>query len=184
VSDLRYPDPPLADEHVRLRPGCEADVRPAFEATQDPLILRFTRVPPDQTEDELRQFLCGGEALCAAGTVLSLVIADASTDAFLGTIALMRFSWPDRRGEIGYWVAPSARGRGVATRAVRLLSRWALGDLGLARLALHVHPDNRTSQTVAERAGFTREGVLRSWEERHGERVDTVVFSLLPGEVA
>jgi RimJ/RimL family protein N-acetyltransferase len=66
---------------------------------------------------------------------------------------------------------------------VRLLAPWALRELRLARVALHTTPDNKASQRVAERAGFTREGVLRSFEEHDGRRVDVVVFSLLPADL-
>ena len=88
-----------------------------------------------------------------------------------------------RRAGIGYWLLPEARGKGLATRAVRLVSRWALSDLGLPRLGLFAEPSNVHSQRVAERAGFHREGVLRSWAEIDGRRVDYVAFSLLPADL-
>jgi RimJ/RimL family protein N-acetyltransferase len=64
-----------------------------------------------------------------------------------------------------------------------LLARWALEEAGLARLELVTDPDNIASQKVAKHAGFRREGVLRSYIERRGERQDCVIFSLLPGEL-
>ena len=89
-----------------------------------------------------------------------------------------------RTGHIGYWVARHARGRGVATRALRTLCRWALTELGLQRLELVTDPENRASHRVAENVGFRREGVLRSHlEHRDGRRRDSVMFSLLPGEL-
>jgi RimJ/RimL family protein N-acetyltransferase len=88
-----------------------------------------------------------------------------------------------RRGSIGYWLLPEARGKGLASRAVKLVSRWALRDLTLARLALLTEPANRRSQRVAERNGFQEEGVLRSYTEIDGRRVDNVSFSLLPGDL-
>jgi RimJ/RimL family protein N-acetyltransferase len=84
--------------------------------------------------------------------------------------------------EIGYWLAPEARGRGAATRALRLLSSWALRELPIARLQLTTDVENDASQRVATRAGFTREAVLRAWFDDRGERRDAVMFSLLPGE--
>ena len=87
-------------------------------------------------------------------------------------------------GHIGYWCAPEARGRGTTTRALRRLCRYALDELGLERLDLMTDIENVASQRVAEKVGFQREGVLRS-HVRHpnGYRRDSVLFSLLPGEL-
>jgi len=183
VTTLRYPDPPLQDGVVRLRPWAAHDIAPATAATRDPSIPRYTRVPEHQTEEGLREFIALRAVAREAGEALTFVVADAGSDAFLGTVALLRFDWEQRRGEIGYWLASWARGRGVMTRAVALLSRWALADLGLARLALHTYVENAVSQAVAVRCGFRREGVLRSYEERKGRRYDVVVFSLVPGDL-
>jgi RimJ/RimL family protein N-acetyltransferase len=90
-----------------------------------------------------------------------------------------------RTGHVGYWCASGARGRGITTTALRLLSRYAFDELGLERLELVTDPDNHASQRVAEKAGYRREGILRS-HIRHpdGRRRDSVMFSLLPGELA
>ena len=77
---------------------------------------------------------------------------------------------------IGYWLLPQARGRGLATRAVRLLSDWAFADLELARLRLFTEPENERSQRVAERCGFMRQGVLLAHDEIDGRMVDLVEF--------
>jgi RimJ/RimL family protein N-acetyltransferase len=87
------------------------------------------------------------------------------------------------RAELGYWLLPEGRGRGRATRALRLVSRWALNQPGVARLELATSPDNVPSQRVAERSGFRREGILRSYHMVNGRREDAVFFSLLPGEL-
>jgi RimJ/RimL family protein N-acetyltransferase len=97
------------------------------------------------------------------------------------------FGWigDQRNGEVGYWMRRDARGRGLTTRALNLISRWALDVLGCARLQLRADLLNLPSQRVAEKAGFTREGVLRSvhFNPRQNRRVDFVMFSLLPGEL-
>jgi ribosomal-protein-alanine N-acetyltransferase len=87
--------------------------------------------------------------------------------------------------QTGYWLAPEARSHGHATAAVRLLARWAFGQLGLARLELTTGPDNAASQRVAERCGFVWEGRLRSnIIIRHtGERRDSLIYGLLPGDL-
>ena len=100
-------------------------------------------------------------------------------DRVLGAMGMSNFDWADMKGEIGYWVVPEARRRGVGSRATRMLAEWALTGLGLERLELLAHPENEASQRLAERAGFTREGVLRRYRRRHGVREDLVMFSLL-----
>ena len=88
------------------------------------------------------------------------------------------------RGRIGYWVAREVRGQGICTRALRLLSGWALDELELQRLELITDPDNVASQRVAEKVGFHREGVLRAHLRHPDGRIrDSVMFSLLPGEL-
>jgi RimJ/RimL family protein N-acetyltransferase len=88
-------------------------------------------------------------------------------------------------GEIGYWCAAEARGRGVITRAVRLVCRHAFEDLGMGRLEILVDPDNVASRRVAEKAGFREEGVLRSHlTQRDGTRRDSVLYSRLPSDPA
>ena len=86
--------------------------------------------------------------------------------------------------QIGYWVGAPFRGRGVATRALRLLSRWALTELGTGRVQLLAEPDNHASQRVAEKAGFVREGLLRRYvRSRDGTRWDGIMFSLIPEDL-
>jgi len=183
VRALPLPDPPLEDVVIRLRRWVADDVSPALRAVNDPLILRFTRVPADQTHADVHRFYAGQESAREAGEALQLAIADGASDDLIGTIALLRFDWPHRRCEIGYWVAPWARGRGVATRAVRLLAPWSLRTLGLARLTLSADLENVASQRVAEHCGFHREGVLRAYEQAHGSTRDLVRYSLLPSDL-
>jgi RimJ/RimL family protein N-acetyltransferase len=84
-----------------------------------------------------------------------------------------------RQGEIGYVVAPSARGRGVATRALRLLTDWGFSGLGLERIELWIDVDNPASERVAERAGYLREGTLRSYWFKEDLRGDFGIWSRL-----
>jgi RimJ/RimL family protein N-acetyltransferase len=82
--------------------------------------------------------------------------------------------------DIGYWVAPWERRRRVATRALVLLSRWALATLPLFRLQVTTDPANFASQAVAERAGFRREDLLRSYVEIKGRPMDRIMYSRFP----
>ena len=76
----------------------------------------------------------------------------------------------------------ASRGRGVARRAIRRVSDYAIGELGLARIEILVEPHNEASCRAAAAAGFTREGLLRQFLEFEAQRHDLVMYSLLPGE--
>ena len=90
----------------------------------------------------------------------------------------------EHRATMGYWVAADARGHGFCTRALRLLTRYALEDLAVQRVDLITDPANAASQRVAENVGFQREGVLRAHLRHPDGRIrDSVSFSLLPGEL-
>jgi RimJ/RimL family protein N-acetyltransferase len=101
----------------------------------------------------------------------------------------MGIRWDDLNegvAEVGYWVAATVRGRGVATAALGLIARWAFAAAPeLARLQLRADVTNAASNRVAAKAGFTREGVLRSqrFNARLGRRVDFAIWSLLRAEV-
>ena len=179
---IPLPDPPLADHEVLLRPWRLGDVPAVTAACQDPEISRWTVVPREYTELHATEFIATRDTDRAAGRELALAVVD-HEDALLGAIGMSNFDWADRKGEIGYWMAREARGRGLGTRALRLLSRWALESLGLERLELMANPANEASQRLAESAGFTREGTLRRYRTRHGEREDLIMFSLLPEDL-
>ena len=97
----------------------------------------------------------------------------------VGFAAFVRLDLDGKQGEIGYVVAPAGRGRGLAGRAVSLLTDWGLGELGLERIELRIDPRNTASERVAERAGYRREGVLRSVAFKDGGRTDVAIWSRL-----
>jgi RimJ/RimL family protein N-acetyltransferase len=163
---------------ILVRSWRKSDVPAIVEACQDPEIPRWTLVPSPYSEDDARSFLATAAREREEGTRLSLAVVAANEGPLLGSIAL-RVNREDAIGEIGYWVAAPARRRGIATLAVALLSRWAFDALSLARMQVLTDPENRPSQRVAERAGFTREGLLRSFREQKGKRKSFVVYSLL-----
>ena len=182
MPSIPLPEPPLADAEVRLRPWTLGDVPAVSAACQDPEISRWTVIPQEYTDQHATEWISARETDRLAGKELSLAIVDHG-DELLGSIAMMNFDWPDHRAEIGYWISREARGGGLCTRAVKLLSRWSLELLELERVELLAHPANEASQRVAERAGYTREGLLRRYRTRHGVREDLVMFSLLPEDV-
>jgi RimJ/RimL family protein N-acetyltransferase len=182
VPSIPLPDPPLSDAELRLRPWSLGDVPAVTAACQDPEISRWTVVPHDYTDQHATEFIATRESDRLAGRELALAVVDPG-DALLGAIGMSNFDWHDHRGEIGYWMAREARGHGLGTRAVRLVSRWAIDALALERVELLANPANEASQRLAERAGFTREGLLRRYRTRHGVREDLVMFSLLPEDL-
>ena len=175
---LPLPDPPLSDGEVWLRPWSTSDAPAVTAACQDPEIPRWTVVPQPYEEHHARDFIAGCAVNRESGRELSLAIVDRD-DRLLGAIGLAHLHWNDRKGEIGYWIAREARGRSVAARATRLLSGWAITALGLERLELLASPENESSQRVAAKAGYTREGLMRRYRRRRGSREDLVMFSLL-----
>jgi RimJ/RimL family protein N-acetyltransferase len=107
-------------------------------------------------------------------------VVDVETGAFLGIAGVVDIHPDQNQGEIGYALAPEARGRGIATRALELVTRYALEDLGLDRVELQISTDNDASIRVAEKCGYRREGVLRSLYIKPGRRGDFVIYSRLP----
>jgi RimJ/RimL family protein N-acetyltransferase len=172
----------LRDEGIVLRPWRIDDASAVTAACQDPEISRWIPfVPRPYTLAHAEAYL--RECVESGDDRHPYAIVGAETGELLGSIDL-RLNSQLYRGHIGYWVARDARGRGICTRALRLVSGWALDELALARLELITDPDNVASQRVAEKAGFRREGVLRSHLQHLDGRVrDSVMFSLLPGEL-
>jgi RimJ/RimL family protein N-acetyltransferase len=113
------------------------------------------------------------------GTCEGFAIVD-DGGAFLGlALAPTVARDPEWTAELGYCVVEAARGRGVATEALRRLTDWALAE-GMQRVELVISPDNEGSKRVAERAGYVREGLLRSKYFKDGRREDQEVWSRLP----
>lgn len=179
---IEFPVEGLSDGVVRLRLMTDADVPAVVGAISDPSIPRFTRVPDPYGEDEARHFQRSGEVGLTAGTDLATLITDADSGDVLGAAGIHNLDPESGRCSAGYWVAADARGRGVAARAMRLLSGYAFDELGAKRIELWIEPVNVASLRVAERAGFTREGLLRSFMEIGGERRDMLMYSRLPGD--
>jgi RimJ/RimL family protein N-acetyltransferase len=171
----------FGDGVVSLRKKREADVGGLVAACQDPQIPLHTRAPSPYGEEDARRWLEVSEAGRLAGTDLSLLVVDRS-DRLLGSVGLHEVSEKHRRAEIGYWTAAEARGRGVATRAVRLMAHHAFETLPLERIDIAVEPANDASRRVAERAGFRPDGLLRAWTELNGRQIDVIMHSLLRPE--
>jgi RimJ/RimL family protein N-acetyltransferase len=147
--------PTLSDGVVTLRPRRLEDADAVTAACQDPEIPRWTLVPSPYTREHAVEWLSQSDDRTA-----SFFAVDAD-DRLLGSFSVMEIDRERGYGEIGYWVAAEARGRGVATRAVTLLRDWA-ASAGLRELEIMPEPANAASCRVAERAGFTDTGERRA----------------------
>jgi len=185
MCELAFPTPPLAGESVLLRPWREADVPVNLMAFGDPVIQRFSwPLTAAFTEDDAFGYFAGQQAARLRGQEVQFALAQPDDeDTVLGGVSLYAIDLEQASAALGYWLAPHARGRGVASSAVRLLAQWGFAQLGLARVELTCAPDNEASARVAARCGFVREGVMRSHMWFKGSRRDSVLFSLLPGEL-
>ncbi|MCU0477444.1 MAG: GNAT family N-acetyltransferase [Chloroflexi bacterium] len=172
------PDPPLADDAVLLRLPRDADAPGIAAACTDPEIARWVPIPMPYTIDDAREFLEIVDAGWANGAHATFAIEDRASGTLAGMIGLDRGA-VSGRASVGYWLAPGARGRGLATRAVRLVAAWAFEDPLLERLELMTLVGNDPSGHVALRAGFEREGILRRYLPFRERLVDAVMYAML-----
>jgi RimJ/RimL family protein N-acetyltransferase len=150
-------------------------VAPAFQDDSVGGAANMPRFTADELRTQVRQFA----SILQQGVMIPLLaLADGEIQ---GGGALHHFDWEHGQVEIGYWLFPHARGRGTATKMARFLAEYGF-SLGLERIEARVFAGNSASERVLERAGFTREGVLRSMPKRAGGRADQTLFSLLPNE--
>jgi RimJ/RimL family protein N-acetyltransferase len=178
---LKPPEPPLADEAIQLVPleaRHEADMAAVAE---DPDVRRFTYVPTQPPTGFAARWVERYVEGWRDGTRAGFAI-ESPTGEFLGCGLFVSIDRDAGQGEIGYLVAPLARGRGIGTRALRLLTGWGFDELGLERIELRIDVTNTGSARMAERAGYTREGVLRSLAFKEGMRSDVGVWSRLAGD--
>lgn len=174
---------PLADGVVTLREWATEDRDALVEIANDETIQRWTRVPSPYTRSDAEQWFALTRSTRAAGHQAAFAVTAAHDGELLGSIDLRVNPADPAVGELGYMVGPRARGQGVATRAVGLVTAWAFAALGIERMEILVDPRNEPSVRVAEAAGFTREGILRGYRpSRNSGRLDLAIYSRLRSE--
>jgi RimJ/RimL family protein N-acetyltransferase len=151
------------------------------EMLLDPDVLRFTRVPDPPPEDFAETWLERYRDGRRDGTREAFAIVD-TNDAFLGIAVAPEIDAIARTVELGYVIHPAARGRGVATEALRLLTEWAFAELAPHRIQLIISPENGPSKRIAERNGYRYEGTLRSFYVKQDTWRDTEIWSRLPSD--
>lgn len=185
----------LSDGVVTLRPWSRDDAGFMAEANADPAVRRYNGshdrlgrpAPPlsiTDAEAVIDRFAVSWRAFAATGTPsgVAFAIVDESSGQLVGCCGVDDWSKEDV-AQFGYWIAPNTRGRGYATRAAILLTRW-LFDLGAARVFLTIVAGNDDSVAVARRAGFVHEGTMRAHGVWQGRRCDVMLFAALPLEWA
>lgn len=191
----RAPSVTFSDGHVTLRTWREDDARFMAQASADPAIRRYNGVhdrhgrpaPPlsiSEAEAAINQFASNWRAFFTTGPRggVAFAVTDANSGELVGCCGVDDWSEEDV-AQLGYWIAADARGRGYATRAVILLTRW-LFELGAARAFLTIVAGNENSVAVARRAGFVYEGTMRAHSVWKGKRCDVLWFAVLPSEWA
>lgn len=172
-TPISPPSVPLSDGAVVLRLRRVSDLDAISAASYDPETRRWLDDTP-MDEAARSSSMTRVEEAWRSGQAAPLVVADAGTDAPVGIINL-QFQ-DDDVATIAYSVFPTSRGQGIAPRAVRLLTEWALGDLGVTRLLLEANEANTASLRVAEKCQFHRIG-SRTELDSAGHQYTTIVFS-------
>jgi RimJ/RimL family protein N-acetyltransferase len=167
---------------IRLEPLGESHLAAVAEMLKDDDVLRYTRVPvpvPPGFEREWLEFYDEGRS---QGKREAFAAVDADDGSFLGLGLAFSIDREGRQLELGYVVAPQARGRGVGTRTLELLTEWAFSELDALRIELWISAGNAPSKRVAERAGYRYEGTLRSYHFKQEIREDFEVWSRLASD--
>ena len=183
-DDPRRPQPwldpvEIPGRGVKLRAFQNSDVDRIVEACSDSRTSYWLiSMPRPYGPENAFAYLDATAELAARGAGLTWCIADSADDRCLGSISLDGLGGYSTRGEIGYWAHPDARGRGIVTEAVRLVTEYAT-DSGLATsLLIRCASSNMASRRVAERAGYREIGIQPASEPvGDGEVADLVLYS-------
>lgn len=159
---MRPPDEPLGDGRVHLRPYEMSDVAAIVDGFGDDSVTRWFPVPLPFDRNQAVAYVRDCRAGWQHGVQASFAIVEHASGRLVGGVDVDEIDHDAGTGDVGYWVAAESRGNGYAAAAVALVAGWALGDLDLRRLTLLAEPENAASIAVAERAGFTKDVLLRA----------------------
>ncbi|MEX5718842.1 GNAT family N-acetyltransferase [Geodermatophilus maliterrae] len=168
------------EDGIRLRPFRDGDWPAVVDLSSDPYVAAISTLPSAADEDAAREWIRRQHRRWTDGAGFSFAVADTTTDRAAGQIGLWLDRWGVGVGTVGYLVAPHARRRGVATRALRAVTAFAATLPGLDRLELFVEPGDTTSVRTAERAGYRRVDVVAHPRRTGGGTVDMVRFTRRP----
>ena len=168
---------PVSDGIVTIRTMVARDAEAYAAGTEDALVKRFAHLPLDRYTPQIARNLIDGVVADSLrdGTLAVLAISAAQSSQFLGSLVFFDITLDD--AEIGYWVAPKHRGRGVAGQTLTLAVDVARA-LGLRRLRAKTVEENPASQQVLIKAGFEQLGDARPEALPSGETRLSVGYTL------
>jgi len=184
VSSFPHLPKPLTNGRVALRDYEERDIPEILIAYQDDPKLHLhsgDERPPSGAE--LGRQAERERADRAVGQRAWLTILEPGSDTWRGLVRVYPTDWDQSRTEIGIFLAPQVRGRGLGRGALRLAGEWLLGPCGLARVELMAETGNAAMIAAATAAGFACEGILREYLRERGKRINVVVMSLIPADL-
>jgi ribosomal-protein-alanine N-acetyltransferase len=180
---LRYPEPPLTDGVVLLRPWEECDLSALQRGSADDYVALIEHIPRPLTDAAGLEWIARKRRRLDDGQGWEFAIVELETGEAVGGVGIT-FRHPPGAAEPGVWILAEKRGAGLAARATRLLCTWVLTTgTGIARVQATVEPWNLAAQRVLEKLGFAREGLLRSYASWEGSRQDVFLYSLLRSDL-
>jgi len=180
---LEYPQPPLTDGVVLLRPWEERDLSILEQASRDDYVALIEHLPVPFSESAGRAWVEAQHAYLTDERGWTFAVVEVATRESVGGVGIS-FRHPPGAAEPGAWIIDHKRNGGLGARAAKLLCHWGLtADTGIARIQATVELWNKPSQRVLEKLGFVREGLLRSYASWRGDRQDVFLYSLLPSDL-
>lgn len=162
-----------------MRAFTDDDVPMVLDLANDPYVPLIGTLPAHATETQAREWIRRNLGRWDEGAGFSFAIAEAATGRAVGGAGLWLADLAEGRARAGYSVAPVERGHGYAADALTALTAFAWTLPGLHRVELHIEPWNTRSIRTAERAGYTREGLMRSHQEIGGRRRDMLLYAAI-----
>jgi RimJ/RimL family protein N-acetyltransferase len=188
-----FPDITISTDRLLLHPFEEADIPELAEMMNDELTVAWTSVPSPYTLDEARDWITRrAPAERTEGRGIVLAVTESLTHRLVGSVSLMNTNWRTLATEVGYVIAPWARGEGYAAESVLALGQWLFRDQKFERLELRTAAGNTASQQVAQKIGCISEGILRNAHIARSRtedggwtdiRTDLIVWGLLPEDL-
>jgi RimJ/RimL family protein N-acetyltransferase len=183
APSIILPEAALRDGVIELRPVSEADVPAFVDAFQDPAVAQGAyHGQIAATDDALRPYLKRNAERMKSGDAVLVGVWEADAERLSGQTMLFNIDWEEGAAELGFWVAPWARGRGLSEPALRLTVAFAFDHLDIERVYGLTGVDNEAAHRAMERAGLRREGILRGVMKDSTGRLDQVCFGILAGD--